>query len=61
MKGFRGEVYWMLFKSDSMPLGNSLSDSLRGALSLSVVGGGNKIDPVEGEGKAREHCSKGCH
>ena len=49
MKGFRGEAYWMLFKSDSMPPGNSLSYSLHGALSLSVVGGGNKIDPVEGE------------
>jgi hypothetical protein len=56
MKGFRGEAYWMLFESNSRMPANSLSDSLRGALSLSVLGGGDKIDPVEGEGKTGELC-----
>ena len=62
MKGFR--AYWMLFESDSRPSGNLLSDSLvgrpplRGTLSLAVIGGGDKIERVEGEGEAGEHCPR---
>ena len=56
MKGFKGGVYWMLFDSNSRPPGNLLSDSLRGALGLSVIGGNGKIERVEGEGETRKHC-----
>ena len=56
MKGFKGRVYWMLYESNSRTPSNLLSDSLLGALSLSVIGGGDKIERVEGEGGAREHC-----
>ena len=55
MKGFKGEAYWMSFESNS---DNLLSDSLRGALILSVICGGDKIDRVEGEGEAGEHCPR---
>jgi hypothetical protein len=56
MKGFKGGVCWMLFVSNSRPPGNLLSDSLPGALSLSVIGGSGKIEWVEGEGETKEHC-----
>jgi len=59
MKGFRGEAYWMLFESKSRPPGNLLSVFLHGALSLSVIGGGDdKIERVEGEGETGEHCPR---
>ena len=56
VKRFGGEAYWMLFESNSRPPGNLLSDSLLGALSLSVISGSGKIEPTEGEGETREHC-----
>jgi hypothetical protein len=49
MKGFKGGVYWVLLNSNSRPPGNLLSDSLPGALSLSVIGGSGKMERVEGE------------
>jgi len=58
MKGFKVEAYWMLFEFDSRPPDTLLSDSLHGAQSLSVIGGGDKIEQVEGEGEAREHCPR---
>ena len=58
MKGFKGEAYWILFESSSRPPSNLLSDSLRGALSLSVIDGGDNIERVEGEGEAGEHCPR---
>jgi hypothetical protein len=51
----------MLFESNSRTPGNLLSDSLPGALSLSVIGGGDEIERVEGEGEAGEHCPLSFH
>jgi len=45
----------MLFESNSRPPGNLLSGSLRGALCLSVIGGGDKIERAEGERETGEH------
>ena len=51
MKGFRGEAYWILFESNSRPPSNLLSDSLRGALSLSVIDGGDNPVIIAGFGR----------
>ena len=57
MKGFRGEAYWMLFESNLRPPSDLLSDSVCGALSLPVFGGGesDKTERVLREREAGEH------
>jgi len=54
MKGFKGGAYWTLFESNSMKVGKLLSDSPDGVQSLSVIGGGDKIEQVDGEGETGE-------
>jgi hypothetical protein len=58
IKGFKGGAYWMSFESNSRTPGNLLPDSLRGVPSLSLISGVDKIERVEGEGEAGEHCPR---
>lgn len=58
MKGFIGDACWMLFESNSRTPGNLMLGSPHGALSLSVIGGGDRIERIEGEGEAGEHCPR---
>jgi len=54
MKGFKGGANWTLFESNSMAVGNLLPDSPGGVLCLSVIGGSDKMEQVEGEGETGE-------